>query len=226
LVIVAAQSTTAFFRLSDNRLLSITGLTHSRISVFTKSADIHNVESGFLLCAQICGAGRACTGTTGPTQREKKNYGHFRYEHAGRGRPCISAAQRHMDTTEITRGHAPGVDLPVDLARFREITGGDANVEREILADFLDAMRADEDELRRAVTAGDAAALRRCAHRIQGASSVIAAMELMAACALIQIIAKNNPQDVSNIELTGFDRALERVNSYVGAVLACAETVA
>ena len=115
----------------------------------------------------------------------------------------------------MTAGAAPAMALPIDLAQFREITGGSAELEHAILVDFRDSLRPDEEELRAMLARGDAAALARCAHRIKGAGRVIAAQELVAACEAIEAAAKNAPQSIAAIDLAAFNRAVARMRIWL-----------
>ena len=119
-----------------------------------------------------------------------------------------------------------GAAQTLDLAQLNEVTSGDASFERELLTDFVDSTRQDETDLRAAVARGDHAAARRCAHRIQGASCVIGAMELVDACAAIQSSAMAGSSTETEIPLPAFDRALERVYACIQSRLAGTQAAA
>jgi HPt (histidine-containing phosphotransfer) domain-containing protein len=107
----------------------------------------------------------------------------------------------------------------IDLAALHEVTGGNVQVERDLLGDFRDSINEDEAGLRAAHASGDAVTLRRYAHRIQGACCVIGALELAAACADIQQRAKTAPQDTSHIDLAPLAHALDRLQVQVAQML-------
>ncbi len=115
----------------------------------------------------------------------------------------------------MTESAEPPAAVPIDLAKFREITDGSAELEQAILVDFRDSLQPDEDELRAALAGADAAALARCAHRIKGAGRVIAAQELVAACEAIEIAAKNPAQTAAGIDFAPFDRAVARLRAWL-----------
>ena len=108
----------------------------------------------------------------------------------------------------------------IDLAAFREVTGGDPQLERDLLGDFRDSINEDDAGLRAALARGDTDALRRYAHRIQGACGVIGALELAAACAAIQSAVKAAPHDAACIDLSHFNHALARLYTRVEQLLA------
>lgn len=108
----------------------------------------------------------------------------------------------------------------IDIAGLREVTGGNAAVEQNLLADFRTSMREDETALRAAIAAGDTLAVRRYADRIQGACCVVAARELADTCGLLEAAATNAPQKTAGLDTTAFDRALLRVYDCVERMLA------
>ena len=70
---------------------------------------------------------------------------------------------------------AGGADSAFDFARLADISGGDPEFEREILADYLLQGTGLIEALEGAVAAGDAATLRQAAHTLKGTSHTVGA---------------------------------------------------
>jgi two-component system sensor histidine kinase EvgS len=103
---------------------------------------------------------------------------------------------------------------PVDPAVLATIAGGDAQAERELMADYLDTTRRDVDALRKALEAGDAVALGREAHKIKGAARLVGTHELAAAAEALEAAAR--AQDLMQAQALSPDllTALERLRLY------------
>jgi PAS domain S-box-containing protein len=82
-------------------------------------------------------------------------------------------------------GTAPAAG-PIDPARLAKNCGEDAQMLAEVLAAFRRTCEEDSAALQQAVAARDAEEARRCAHRIGGASSMVGALGLAAACASVE----------------------------------------
>src|SRR5205085_4683098 len=83
-------------------------------------------------------------------------------------------------------GEAP----PVNAANLAEVSGGDAAMEREILADFRTANQADMAKLRDALGRRDMNGIAQTAHRVKGACRTIGAAALAEVCEHVEGAAK------------------------------------
>jgi HPt (histidine-containing phosphotransfer) domain-containing protein len=81
--------------------------------------------------------------------------------------------------TEAAPGEAVAPDADVlDAAVLEEMTDGDAAIAESLLAEFVATTRADVDEIEQALASGDREAVRKQAHRVAGASSMVGATTL------------------------------------------------
>ncbi|MGQ0799105.1 MAG: ATP-binding protein [Pseudomarimonas sp.] len=90
---------------------------------------------------------------------------------------------------------SPGVveatSLPVlDPSVLAEISGGSAEVERDVLTDFVTTTRGDLLLLLKAQAAGDAARVGREAHKIKGAGRLVGALALSATAGVVETAAR------------------------------------
>ncbi|ODU91851.1 MAG: hypothetical protein BGP23_02265 [Lysobacterales bacterium 66-474] len=84
---------------------------------------------------------------------------------------------------------------PVDREVLGEIAGTDATLARNLLNDFLIAVRKDITGLRAALAAGDLPEATRHAHRIRGAAALVGAREVQAAAAEAEAAGRNRDVD-------------------------------
>jgi HPt (histidine-containing phosphotransfer) domain-containing protein len=82
-----------------------------------------------------------------------------------------------------------GQALAFDFARLADISGGDAEFEREILSDYLAQNLLLLDELDRALAAGDAVSLTRAAHTLKGSSRTVGAEALASVAGEVERLA-------------------------------------
>jgi HPt (histidine-containing phosphotransfer) domain-containing protein len=101
---------------------------------------------------------------------------------------------------------------PLDPARLRAVTGGNARVECEFLIDFRESTRTDAADLRRAVQARNAKALLRATHRIKGASWIVGALPLAAVCECIESAGKAADWPQIDAFVLSFEDNIERLN--------------
>ncbi len=59
----------------------------------------------------------------------------------------------------------------VDLERLKEITLGQVELQREIMAAFIEILRANVEAIQEAISSGDCLTISRCAHQIKGAAA-------------------------------------------------------
>ncbi|RFP19396.1 MULTISPECIES: ATP-binding protein [unclassified Duganella] len=105
---------------------------------------------------------------------------------------------------------------PLDEARLAELTGGDAAVRDDILADFRNDNDADVAALRAAQAAGGTTAVIRSAHRICGAARMLGATALAEASAAIERDARSGAVATApSPACLRFDAALAAFNTYM-----------
>jgi len=96
-------------------------------------------------------------------------------------------------------------------AMLRELTDGDAEMERRVLLRFRASNQIDAASLAQAVSARDAVALAHWAHRIKGAARLIGANEFASACEALEQAAKNADWAAIEAAQAGFARSFERL---------------
>jgi CheY-like chemotaxis protein/HPt (histidine-containing phosphotransfer) domain-containing protein len=89
--------------------------------------------------------------------------------------------------------------IAVDRSTLDELTGGDEELNRDILSRYLQSLGDDLEALRRALRDGDVADLRRHAHRIAGASRTVGAHAVAAQASLLELAAQG-AQDSAELE--------------------------
>ena len=104
---------------------------------------------------------------------------------------------------------------PIDRRVLDELTGGDLDDTRALLADFLASTDSDVAQLREAREAGDVIQLARQAHKIKGAAKLVGALELAHAATELELAAKG--ADWSQMLPLGADiqTAVERLRLHV-----------
>lgn len=115
---------------------------------------------------------------------------------------------------------------PIDVAAFREVTGGNPAIERDLLNEFRRSMRVDVAALRGAVARGDARQMGHIAHRMQGACCVVAARQAVAACAPFVRAARAPAQAAGAPEMAQLDQVLQQLDACVEDLLNNTETAA
>jgi len=110
-----------------------------------------------------------------------------------------------------------GNGLPIDRASLAAITGGDATMEREILADFKSANDADIVALRGALAARDMAKVTQASHRVKGACKMVGAMALAEVCERMEKAGRQNRWQDVETEQPALEREFERLDAWLNA---------
>jgi len=106
-----------------------------------------------------------------------------------RGRPGRWRAAR--EAVHAQGGAGVSAPLPVfNPALLAEISGGDRDYEREILAELLEQAEDRLAFMARALEGGDAAAIARAAHTLKGSGSTLGAEALAACCGELERMAE------------------------------------
>jgi len=96
-----------------------------------------------------------------------------------------------IDSTDPSPAVVEATALPIlDPSVLAEISGGSADVERDVLTDFVATTRGDLLLLLKAQAAGDAARVSREAHKIKGAGRLVGAMALSATAGVVEAAAR------------------------------------
>ena len=108
---------------------------------------------------------------------------------------------------EVRSTHADAIDL----AQLRELTGGDEEMERAVLAEFLRSSRQDAAELHAAFASRDVEQVTRIAHRLRGAAASVGAHVLLRACGEIEAAGRASDMSAASGALPTLDAELARV---------------
>jgi len=106
---------------------------------------------------------------------------------------------------------------PVDRAVLAELTGNDPKVELEILSDFRRVNDDDAAMLEAAVGRCDTPVVMRASHRMKGASLMVGARSLAAACERLERAGRASDWTEIGANMAAFHHELERFNSYCDA---------
>jgi len=107
----------------------------------------------------------------------------------------------------MTDSPSPGFDRTVALARV----GGDEDLLRELIDDYLRDSPGWRDDLRRAAVGGDAAGLRRAAHTIKGAVGYFGADAAATTADRIQIRGRAGDVAAAAADLPELEQTLDRL---------------
>ena|SRR3569833_1281855 len=117
---------------------------------------------------------------------------------------CGMLTQRNQPTahpleeeTAAVQQFRTGADQPLDLAVFQALCADDSAFQAELIETFLTHSQHTVDEVHRALTGLDAAALRQAAHSLKGAASEIGAEPLRCAAAQLEEAAREGRVDAS-----------------------------
>ncbi len=111
-----------------------------------------------------------------------------------------------------------GAGAPIDRSELAEISGGDRLIEQQMLAVFRRANDADVAALRQALANRDVATVKRCTHRVKGASRMVGARALTGICEKIEQAGHAGDWDAIAAQGEALDRELERVYAYLGTL--------
>jgi len=100
---------------------------------------------------------------------------------------------------------------PLDSITLNQFTGGDEELRREILREFLAANAADAVALREALAGEDVAAIARAAHRVKGASRMIGAQPFADVAERIEEAARTENRAAVRGCVTDFEREQARL---------------
>jgi two-component system sensor histidine kinase EvgS len=111
---------------------------------------------------------------------------------------------------------APGGPAPIAADVLAGMSGGDAALEREILADYLRSNEQDGAQIAQAYAQRNAEALRRTAHRMKGAARMVGAMALADLAGQIESEARDARWEALDRLRPAFGAELQKVAIHVG----------
>jgi two-component system sensor histidine kinase/response regulator len=100
------------------------------------------------------------------------------------------------------------------------LAGLSPGVVASLVTTFLEGAAPLLEMIRAAVTAGDAAALRRSAHELKGAAGALGARELWGVCAQLEQLGRAGTTDGSESLLEALEAAFQRAESALQALAA------
>jgi HPt (histidine-containing phosphotransfer) domain-containing protein len=107
---------------------------------------------------------------------------------------------------------------PIDRNVLAEITGGNANLEHEVLAQFVRANREDAVLVDRAFETRDAALMIHAAHRMKGATHSIGANAVAEVCGRLEAAARAGDWEAVSSNEEAFRREARRLDAYLDSL--------
>jgi HPt (histidine-containing phosphotransfer) domain-containing protein len=111
--------------------------------------------------------------------------------------------------------------FPAVLPALAHFTGGDPQVERELVGAYLATAEADSARLREALARDELHAVMQAAHRIKGASRMIGAGALAAAAEKLESCARHGACSVLQAAASDCVRELDRLSAQLRETLRC-----
>jgi len=104
---------------------------------------------------------------------------------------------------------------PFNPSSLAEVSGGDPAMEREILADFRAASRADMVSLRQAMERRDIALVTKTSHRVKGACLTVGAAALAGVCERIETAGRKNSWNAIASEQGALEREFDKLEKWL-----------
>jgi len=105
--------------------------------------------------------------------------------------------------------------LPIDRAKLAELSGGDEQIEREILVDFRTAAGDDAAALAVALDSADRDQITRISHRMKGASRMVGALPLAGICEQIEAASRADDNAAIAVQTGPLRREVERLREFL-----------
>jgi CheY-like chemotaxis protein len=118
---------------------------------------------------------------------------------------------------QVLQGWLPAAatDAPIDAERLRALSGGDAALERKLLAQLRESTLEDAAALERAVAAGDMAQAASKAHRMYGAAMMLGAADFAGICRDISQACRDLDAPAAAAALPRFREQLARLDLHL-----------
>lgn len=115
----------------------------------------------------------------------------------------------------------PGAgELPIDIERINEATGGDAEFLSELVEIFLEDAELRVDEIKGAVASGDPTELKKTAHKLKGSSANMGANGLMSVAKTLEEMGNSGAVSGADGHLDFLAEELIRVKSALEKLVA------
>ena len=111
-------------------------------------------------------------------------------------------------------------DVPLDLARFNDLTAGDAEFAVDLVSAFADSGNQQLAEIGQALETSDRGAVARAAHAVKGASANIYAQPLAELAARLETEAPNADLGQLRQMVDALRREFNRANDFLAKQLA------
>jgi len=135
-----------------------------------------------------------------------------------RWRPVPQTRPALLDELEMPPGDDRALPAPVDRSLLAEISGSDADAERDILLDFRRVNDSDALMLRHAVSNADSPLVTRVSHRIKGASKMVGATGLATVCESIEAASRAANWAAIEKQMESFQLEMQELNEYLDAL--------
>ncbi len=107
---------------------------------------------------------------------------------------------------------------PIDYTSFRENWGVDPHENRDLLIDYAESNAADLQSLRAGVAGNRMLDVMRAAHRIAGASQIVGALRVVAACRRIENAVRDNQWGAIQDYADALSREIEQVDDFIHSI--------
>jgi signal transduction histidine kinase/DNA-binding NarL/FixJ family response regulator len=114
---------------------------------------------------------------------------------------------------------------PLDRDVLAELSGGDRQIEHEILVDFGKATDADAIELAAALDSANQEQITRVAHRMKGASGMVGALPLATICRRIEVASRAGDAAAVAMEAEPFQREVDRLAAFLAQFVSVSDPV-
>ncbi|MBZ8182178.1 response regulator [Oscillatoria salina] len=106
-------------------------------------------------------------------------------------------------------------EIPVELARLRELSRGDLEFELEMLQAFVEDAPVYLEQIRQAISTGDLNSLALTAHQLKGAAMTVAIYELPERAKQLENLAVNNCLEKARELLAECERIVDEVHNFL-----------
>jgi HPt (histidine-containing phosphotransfer) domain-containing protein len=107
---------------------------------------------------------------------------------------------------------------PIDYTSFRENWSVDPHENRDLLIDYAESNAADLQSLRAGVAGNRMLDVMRAAHRIAGASQIVGALRVVAACRRIENAVRDNQWGAIQDYADALSREIEQVDDFIHSI--------
>ncbi len=121
-------------------------------------------------------------------------------------------------TSDRDSSSSSTMDIDIDADRLDEITGGDAEFQRELIETFVEDAAEKLVQIRQALQSRDATAVAGHAHTLKGASGNVGVTSIQVTAEKMEFAAKNGDLDAASQRMDELDRFLEGTRSFAAGL--------